>query len=123
RRVWCSRNGATMDRRHVLILLVGVIAISWAAPLIRLAGDVPAIVIAAMRLSIAAPPMIAVAALTRRGEVGTLRRADLWLLLLAGVALAGHFGFWVASLQRTSVLASVALVTTQPIFVALGAWI
>ncbi len=112
-----------MTSRHVLVLVVGVVAISWAAPLIRLAEDVPAIVIAAMRLGLAAVPMVMIAGWSGRQEATTLRRSELLILVLSGVALAAHFGFWVASLQLTSVLSSVALVTMQPIFVALGAWL
>jgi drug/metabolite transporter (DMT)-like permease len=104
-------------------LIAGVVAVSWAAPLIRLAEDVPAIVIAATRLSLAALPMLLIAGWTERERTQRLRRRDLLVLALSGVALAVHFGFWVASLQRTSVLSSVALVTMQPIFVALGAWL
>jgi drug/metabolite transporter (DMT)-like permease len=40
--------------------------------------------------------------------------------LLAGAFLALHFGFWIASLQQTSVITSVVLVTTNPLFVALA---
>jgi drug/metabolite transporter (DMT)-like permease len=42
------------------------------------------------------------------------------LPLLAGVFLALHFGFWIASLQQTSVIASVVLVTTNPLFIGLA---
>ncbi len=105
------------------MLAVGVVAVSWAAPLIRLAEDAPVLVIASLRLAISSPPMIAVALATSRGDLRRLSRRELLLLALAGVALAAHFGFWVASLQRTSVLASVALVTMQPVFVGIGAWV
>ena len=40
--------------------------------------------------------------------------------LLAGAFLALHFGFWIASLQQTSVTTSVVLVTTNPLFVGLA---
>lgn len=105
------------------MLAVGVVAVSWAAPLIRLAEDAPVLVIASLRLAISSPPMIVVALATSRGDLDRLTRRELLLMALAGAALAAHFGFWVASLQRTSVLASVALVTTQPVFVGIGAWL
>ena len=108
--------------RHLLALGVGVLAISFAAPLIRLA-EAPALTIAAVRLALAAPPMLVLGLAT--GGVRQWRRLTRseWLLLgLSAAALAMHFGFWVASLQRTSVVASVALVTMQPLFVALGGW-
>ena len=109
-----------MSARHWLVLAVGVVAVSWAAPLIRLA-EAPAIVVAALRLSAAAPPVLGVALWRRRQELRAVTRADALVLTLAGLALAGHFAFWVASVQRTSVVTSVVLVTTQPLFVALGA--
>ncbi len=111
-----------MTARHLLVLLVGVVAVSWAAPLVRLADDAPSLTIAALRLSIAAPVMGAVAAGTRRDELRRITRRDLALLVLAGLVLAGHFAFWIASIQRTSVVASVVLVTMNPLFVGLGAW-
>jgi drug/metabolite transporter (DMT)-like permease len=40
--------------------------------------------------------------------------------VLAGALLALHFGFWIASLQQTSVITSVVLVTTNPLFVGLA---
>jgi drug/metabolite transporter (DMT)-like permease len=112
-----------VNRRQAAILAAGVFAISWAAPLIRLAGDVPSIVIAASRLTIAAPPMVGAALVLGEPGYRRLRRVDLALLLLAAAALAGHFALWVASVQRTSVTTSVVLVTMNPIFVAVGAWL
>src|SRR5687768_3114733 len=110
-----------MTARHLWVMAVGVIAIAWSAPLIRMAEPTPALAIAALRLAIAAPPMALVAAATARGSAARLTGRDVALLALGGVALAGHFAFWVASVQRTTVLASVVLVTMQPLFVAIGA--
>ena len=101
---------------HV-VLFIGVAAVSSAAVLIREA-DAPALVIAAYRLGLAALPMgtLALAA----GRRGT-SRDGLWMWpLLAGAFLALHFGFWIASLQQTSVITSVVLVTTNPLFVGLA---
>ncbi|MEX2230135.1 MAG: DMT family transporter [Dehalococcoidia bacterium] len=113
-----------MTLRQGLVLAVGVIAISWAAPLIRLAHEAPVLVIAALRLCIAAPPMAVVALATGgTGQWQRLRRRDLALLVIAGVALAAHFAFWIASVQRTSIMASVVLVTMQPLFVSVIAWL
>jgi drug/metabolite transporter (DMT)-like permease len=111
-----------LNGRHLLALGVGVLAISFAAPLIRLA-EAPAFTIAAVRLTLAAPPMFAIALATGgQRQWRELSRRDWLLLALSSAALAAHFAFWVASLQRTSVVASVALVTMQPLFVALGGW-
>ena len=111
-----------VNSRSWLVLAAGVVAISWAAPLIRLT-DAPAIVIASLRLTIAAPPVLAVALVRRRAELRAVNRVELLVMAFAGVALAGHFAFWVASVQRTSIVTSVVLVTMQPLFVSLGGWI
>ena len=43
--------------------------------------------------------------------------------LASGAALGAHFGFWISSLDYTSVAASVVLVSTQPVFVAVLAFL
>jgi drug/metabolite transporter (DMT)-like permease len=102
---------------HV-VLFIGVAAVSSAAVLIREA-DAPALVIAAYRLGLAALPMSALA--LAAGQPRGASRNGLWMWpLLAGAFLALHFGFWIASLQQTSVITSVVLVTTNPLFVGLA---
>lgn len=102
-----------------LVLLASVLAISWAAPLIRLT-DAPAIAISFWRLAFS---MVFIGGmLTARREWRELRRltAREWAIAaLAGALLAGHFVSWIASVSLTSVAASVALVSTQPVWVAL----
>lgn len=105
------------------VLVAGIIAISWSAPLIRLAEPAPVLVIAALRLSFAAPPMLAVASIRGVDDLWHSRRNDRFAMALAAFALAGHFIFWIAALQRTSIITGVVLVTMQPIFVGVGAWI
>ena len=105
-----------------IVLLVGVAALSWAAPLIRLADSAP-LVVASLRMTFAALPLLALSGLRRREELSLIERRDMALLLLAGLALAAHFGFWVASLQDTTIAASTAIVATQPLIVGLGAWL
>ncbi len=52
-----------------------------------------------------------------------LSRRDLGLCALSGLFLALHFWTWIASLEYTSVASSTALVTTNPVWVALAsAW-
>lgn len=47
-----------------------------------------------------------------------------WLLAAAaGVFLALHFATWIASLEYTSVASSVALVTTNPIWIGIASWL
>ena len=99
------------------VLAIGVVAVSCAAVLIREA-DAPALVIAAYRLGLAAVPTGALALST--GGYRQPRNGLLAWPFLAGAFLALHFGFWIASLQQTSVTTSVVLVTTNPLFVGLA---
>ncbi len=101
-------------------LLLGVVAVSWAAIFIRLA-EAPALSQSAYRLLFGAAPVAVFALARRRREIAGLNRREWLLLLVAGGALALHFATWIASLSRTTVASSVALVTTQPVWVALMA--
>ncbi len=111
-----------MTRAEIIALLLGVAAVSWAAPLIRLA-HAPAEVIAALRLAFAALPVLVAALLWRRPELRAFRRDELALAAAAGLALACHFLAWIAAVQRTSIVASAVLVTTQPVFVGAFGWL
>lgn len=107
--------------RAYVILAIGVLAVSSAAILIRLAQDtgVPSIIIAASRLLIASA-LLTIPTLTRyRTHLKQLTRADWLLIAVSGTFLALHFAGWVSSLEYTSVLISGVLVTTTPIWVGL----
>ena len=105
------------------MLLVGVIGISWAAIFVRLAGEAPALTIAAYRLLIAATILLLfVLVASARGRISLPPRSTLPLLALSGVFLAGHFWSWFASLERTSVASSVVIVGLQPLLGALIAY-
>jgi drug/metabolite transporter (DMT)-like permease len=102
------------------ILSAAVVAISLAAIFTRLA-DAPGGVVALWRM-VFATALIAPSGVRALGR----RRPPLRALapaLAAGVLLAAHFATWLTSLQYTTVAASVTLVTTVPIWVALFAWI
>ena len=98
---------------------VGVLAVSAAAIFIRLA-EAPAVAVAFWRCALGAavllPPAIA-----RRERFPKGR--ELYVGVASGVALGAHFGFWISSLDYTSVAASVVLVSTQPVFVAILAYL
>ena len=100
------------------VLAIGILAVSTAAILIREA-QAPSLVIAAYRLVLASIPMLAFTAYRRESLLpGRGERAV--LTLVAGVALALHFGFWIESVKQTSIVTSVVLVCTAPLFVALA---
>jgi drug/metabolite transporter (DMT)-like permease len=104
----------------ILGILIGVIAVSFAAVFIRYAsaGGAPALAIAAWRLSLATLILAIPAWFQTRDELRGLTRRDLGLALLSGTFLAGHFATWISSLELTSVASSVALVTMYPLFAA-----
>ena len=104
-------------RRSVAVLGLGVVALSFAAILIRLT-EAPSLLIAVGRLAVASlalAPFFWARWPKHRRE---LRGRNPWLFLLAGALLAAHFALWIESLNRTSVTSSVVLVATDPIFVA-----
>jgi drug/metabolite transporter (DMT)-like permease len=100
--------------QDMALLAVGVMCASAAPPLIA-AAAVPALAIAFWRTG-AAAVVLGLVALTR----GELRRiGSPWLALLAGVALAAHFGTFVPSLSYTTVASAAALVSSQAVWAAL----
>lgn len=103
-----------------LILCVGMLSISSAAIMVRLCDDAPAAVTAAARLSIASVILLVGLALKRGQRLVQIRPGLMGHVLLGGLMLAAHFYFWMSSLWHTSVMSSVVIVTTNPIFVGLG---
>lgn len=108
------------------VLFVGVLAVSTAAPLIRLALSTAnqsglgfSLVLAATRLSVAA---IAILPAWKGLQVRTNKSA-IGYAIAAGICLALHFSCWILSLSYTSITAATVLVTTNPIWIALLSWI
>jgi drug/metabolite transporter (DMT)-like permease len=105
--------------RGYVLMAVGVASVGAAAVLIRLA-ETPALVISFWRTLLGGLALLlVVAALGRPLPRGPyLARAA-----IAGVLLGAHFWLWIASLERTSVAASVVLVCLQPVFVTIFAFV
>ena len=108
---------------HYLIIVIGIVAVSFAAIFIRLAGEAPALIIAAYRLAMAVVIMSPYAYKRIRRQWTNYTAHSLRWNIISGVALAFHFATWIASLKYTSVASSVVLVTTNPLFVSLFGWI
>ena len=110
------------------IVGAGILAVSTAAPLVRLAMQAAddrslgfSLVLAAARLSFAAVILLPHGTLTLRQHPPT---ATAWrLAIAAGLTLAVHFAAWITSLGFTSITASTTLVTTNPIWIALLSWV
>lgn len=105
-----------------LVLLGGVLVVASSSIMIRFAQGlgVPSLDIAAGRLAIAALILLPIALFRSRHEIGALGRRTVALGLLAGLLLAMHFASWITSLAYTSVASSVALVSTNPLWVGLA---
>lgn len=90
--------------------------IRWAQQL-----GTPSLVIAALRLTTASIALT-LPALRQRAwqDYAKLQSSELATLLLSGIFLGLHFAAWVTSLSETSVLSSVVLVTTTPLWISLA---
>jgi drug/metabolite transporter (DMT)-like permease len=98
--------------RTLLLLAVGVVAVSLSGPLMA-AMVVPPLAIAFWRNAFATVALSPGVAVQRRDELTALRGRPLRLVLASGAALAVHFGTWVTSLTLTSVASATAIVCLQ----------
>jgi drug/metabolite transporter (DMT)-like permease len=98
--------------RTLLLMAVGVVAVSLSGPLMALAV-VPPLAIAFWRNAFATVAIAPPALIGRREELAALPRRSLGLVLLSGVALAVHFATWVTALTLTSVASATAIVCLQ----------
>ena len=106
-----------INAKPYVILLVGVISISFAAIFIRLA-DAPPLVIATYRLGIASFVIVPVVLIRSRKNFNRPANSDILLMFFSSAMLALHFALWITSLSYTSIASSVILVTSNPLFVA-----
>jgi drug/metabolite transporter (DMT)-like permease len=98
-------------------LVLAVTAISFAAIFFRKADPTHPLVSAGIRLLIAAAVLLPF--VLRARAAGRLDGRVLRIAGVAGLFYGLHFGAWVASLQLTSVAASVTLVTANPLLLAI----
>ncbi|BDG15550.1 DMT family transporter [Thermus brockianus] len=106
------------------VLLLGILAISFGSILVRLSLEASGERSLAFSLVMSAGRMGLAALLLAPGWLRPLpSRKGLPFAIAAGVFLALHFAFWITSLSYTSVAASTALVTTNPVWVTLFGWL
>lgn len=103
------------SRVRAAALLVGVLAVSSAAILVRVAGA-PALAAAFWRTGMGGVALAPFA--LRTGVVPAGRQR--WLLTASGALLAVHFALWFVSLDLTTVAASSVLVAMSPVVVGAG---
>ncbi|WP_073202953.1 DMT family transporter [Gracilibacillus kekensis] len=113
-----------MSKQYIpyIAILIGVLSVSTAAVLVKLAGDVPSAVTANYRLLFASLLLLPYVWFKKRDELKRLAGREWVLTIIAGISLAIHFIVWFESFQYTSVASSVVIVTLQPIFAFLGTY-
>jgi len=118
------RSPRTDRATATVVLLAGVLAISWAAIFVRLAGEAPALPIAAVRVAVGAAVVVTAATWwgRRQGAAFSWRGSAGWYLA-GGIVLTGHFWSWFASLERTSVGSSVMIIGLQPLLASAMAYL
>lgn len=104
----------------LLVITFGILAVSTGSILVRYAQVfAPSIVIAAYRLGLATLIIAPFAILRHRSELRKIRGRDRRFVIGSGIFLALHFATWISSLEYTTVVSSVVLVSTAPLWVAL----
>jgi len=109
------------DVPPMVALAVAIVAVSTSAILIEF-SNAPSVVKAFYRVLFTTLLLAPFAATRYRSELRAFSGRDLGVAVVTGGALAVHFVTWFASLDWTTVAASVTLVQSQPLFVAVGAW-
>ncbi|KRF13284.1 DMT family transporter [Paenibacillus sp. Soil787] len=104
-----------------IFLLIGIIAISFSAIFVRW-SYAPAAVIAMYRLLMTNALMLPFL-WNYRKEIARIQLRDWLRTAISGIALGLHFLFWMDSLHFTTVASSTAILTLEPIFVLLGAFL
>jgi drug/metabolite transporter (DMT)-like permease len=108
------------EGRDIALMSVAVVGISLSGPLTALVAA-PFLAIAFWRNAAGAAALLPVLLVRERATLTGLRWRDLRSSGVAGLFLAAHFAAWLPSLSMTTVAASIALVTTTPIWTALAA--
>lgn len=104
-----------------IFLLIGIIAISFSSIFVRW-SDAPASIVAMYRLLITNVIMLPFL-WNYRQEFTRIKLKDWARTAMSGIALGLHFLFWMDSLWYTTVASSTAILTLEPIFVLVGAFL
>lgn len=116
-----TQGGSDPAVSPILVLIVGVLAISTSAILIRLAqDDAPSIVIAAGRLTVATLVIAPWTLYRRQSELKGLPRASWSAAVFSGIMLGLHFAAYITALEYTSIAAATVLATSTPIWVTVA---
>jgi drug/metabolite transporter (DMT)-like permease len=101
------------------LLGVGLLCYGLSSILVRAAGPVEPMAIAAWRTVFVTLLLAPAAALKTRGELARMSGREWAVVVGVGVVLGLHFLTWIVSVQLTTVAAASVLVTTSPLWIAL----
>lgn len=114
-----SPSGNRRDGRAPYVVALAILGVSFSGPLVRISHAHP-LAIATWRLAFSLVIIAVALAITGEWrEWQRITRREVAIAMGAGGMLALHFWSWNSSLALTSVAASVVLVNTQPVVVAL----
>ena len=109
-------EGSSPGRLKIAIVLIfGLAGLSFGSILVRFSQEAPPLVIAFYRMFWSLVILSPFCLLSKK-RISAFQFD--WRRILAGIALALHFAFWITSLSYTSVAVSVLLVNTSPVLVA-----
>ncbi len=103
-------------------LIIGIFAISTSAILIRWSSSDP-LVIGSYRQTFATFLFLPFLLKDKFQEVLNLSSREIFELVIIGILLGAHFGFWISSVKATSVAASVLLGTCHIVYVSIIGWV
>jgi len=113
-------NHSFLSSNSGILLFSAIIAISTASILIRKAQvTIPSLSIAVYRLGFSSLFLIPLSLRKKIIDYKKLEKRNLPIALISGFFLAFHFISWIYSLKFTSVISSVVIVTTTPIWVSI----
>lgn len=112
------------SRLPYLALIIGMFAISTSAILIRWTSDeTEPLVIGSYRQTFATLLFVPFLIKDKAQELSSLPQARITEMVVIGILLGAHFGFFISSVKATSVAASVLLGTCHIVYVAIIGWI
>ena len=103
-------------------LVIGIFAISTSAILIRWSSSEP-LVIGSYRQTFATFLFLPFLLKDKFQEILNLSSREIFELVIIGILLGAHFGFWISSVKATSVAASVLLGTCHIVYVSIIGWV
>jgi len=107
-----------MSRKAGIIVLLGVVGVSFSAIFVKF-STAPSAVLAFYRMLFSAVLLLPVVWLRYRDELRALTKENIVLCMISGFFLACHFACYFESIVQTSVASSTVLVDTEVFFVCI----